>query len=397
MKILLLTSAFPRFRGNSSGNFVWEMAEEIAKGGINDVSVLAPDSPISVTKDEWGDVRIFRFSYFLKKYQKLNYDDSVIKKIRRNPALLLLMPFFLTAQFFALVTLQRKERFNVIHAHWLLPQGFAAVLAKKIFGFKYKVVISVHGTDVNSLNSHLLRKVKKWIICNADMIAPVSSDLRKKILDLAHHDKVEIIPMGTSIPDQSDLKREYLKPYILFLGRLTEFKGVTYLLDAFEKLSNSELGLDLLIVGDGLLREELQEKANRLGLEEKVHFIGNVNHYKVWSLYKHAEVFVIPSIVTSLGETEGFGLVIIEAMLSRCPVVGSDVGGISDIIKNGVNGLLVPEKDPNKLHQAILNITTDTTKRQRLINNAYKTARDSFSWDVISKRFEKSYTEILKT
>ena len=156
----------------------------------------------------------------------------------------------------------------------------------------------------------------------------------------------------------------------MFVGRLAEKKGVPYLIEAME-----EVDAVLAIVGDGPLKEELEQqgrKINELSGWNKVRFLGSKTHEELKEVYASADIFVCPSITAADGDQEGLGLVILEAMASELPVVATNSGGIPQIIKNNINGLLCEEKNAISLRKCIEQVLYDEELRSRLTEEAYK-------------------------
>ncbi len=128
-----------------------------------------------------------------------------------------------------------------------------------------------------------------------------------------------------------------------------------------------------------------------------IRFAGEVPHEQIPGLLDDHDIFVLPSITLPSGETEGLGTVLLEAMAAGLPVVGTNVGGIPDIIRDGENGLLVPERAPEAIARAVERITTDTSLRERLAQSALRDVRRRFSWEVIAREFEKLFIEVSST
>jgi glycosyltransferase involved in cell wall biosynthesis len=116
--------------------------------------------------------------------------------------------------------------------------------------------------------------------------------------------------------------------------------------------------------------------------------VGQKKKEDIPRILREHDIFVLPSVVAESGETEGLGTVLLEAMSAGLPVIGSDVGGIPDIIENGKNGLLVPERSPDKLAEALLTLVRDTALRERLVVGAQEDVRERFSWERVGKRFD---------
>jgi glycosyltransferase involved in cell wall biosynthesis len=184
------------------------------------------------------------------------------------------------------------------------------------------------------------------------------------------------------------------KHIILNVGRLIDWKGTIHLIDAIPMVLQHAPDTRLLIIGSGPEKEHLVQRTHELSLEEKVKFLGKVNDDDLVAYYHAADIFVLPSVNKS-GKTEGLGVVLLEAMASGCPVIGSNVGGIPDIITDGENGFLVPEQDPSALADRIIQIISDADLREKFQKDGYARIQESFTWDKIAERFSMVYSQVL--
>jgi len=201
------------------------------------------------------------------------------------------------------------------------------------------------------------------------------------------------------ISDDKELKKFRKKftdddsKIILFVGRLVERKGVEYLIKSLPEIKT--LKFHLMIAGDGWLYDDLKKLTNSLCLQDKVTFFGAPSHEELGKLHDISDVFVCPSIIDSKGETEGLGVVIPEAMESGLPVIATSVGGIVDILKNEVNGLLVEQKNPKAIAKAIERIFSDEDLKKKMIENSKKTVNE-FSPETIAEKNFKIFDKIVK-
>lgn len=185
------------------------------------------------------------------------------------------------------------------------------------------------------------------------------------------------------------------KKQILFVGRLIPWKGVKYLISAMEKVIKNIPDSCLVIIGDGPERSSLEELCKKLHLSDYCQFLGFVDQTDLFSYYQNSAVFVLSSIMYN-SQTEGLGVVLLEAMASGLPVIGSYVGGIPDIIQDGVNGLLVPPEDPDALSDAIIRVLTNPDIIIRYREEGKKTVTEQFSWTVVGERFIEVYYDFIQ-
>ena len=163
------------------------------------------------------------------------------------------------------------------------------------------------------------------------------------------------------------------------MGRLAEKKGVTYLISAMSKIDAL-----LVIVGDGPLRQDLEKQAREMGVNAV--FLGAKTHDELRTIYASADLFAAPSVTAADGDQEGLGLVMLEAMASGLPVVAYDSGGISQVIKNGVNGLLCQEKNVEQLADVIASVLRDEELYERMYQNGTETVR-RYDYSTIAEKY----------
>jgi glycosyltransferase involved in cell wall biosynthesis len=179
---------------------------------------------------------------------------------------------------------------------------------------------------------------------------------------------------------------------LLFSGRLIQRKGIHYLLRALPRVLEQR-PVKLLITGDGDRRAEWEALARELGLSEQVEFLGFVSTERLAELYRSCDAYVHPAIFDDNNDTEGLGVVLVEALANRCPVVASAVGGIVDVIHHEETGLLVPEKDPGALAAAILRLLDDPALAARLGEAGSRFVEQHFDWERITRATESLYYE----
>ena len=179
---------------------------------------------------------------------------------------------------------------------------------------------------------------------------------------------------------------------LLFVGRLAEKKGVAYLIAAMESILVDFPKCKLIIVGDGPEKAVLLQQSQQLGISGSIIFAGSVPNSSLPSFYKAADVFVLPSIVDSTGDTEGLGVVLLEAIAAGTPVVASNVGGIPDIIINGRTGLLVPQKKPYEIARAVSSLLRGHGLGRTLSSEARKYVAKAYSWETVSSQFRRLFS-----
>lgn len=392
-RLLVVTSTFPRWLDDTDPPFVSELSRRLTN--TFDVTVHTPHYPGSLRNEQMGGMHIHRFRYFLAPFERLAGGQGIVPKIRRNKLYSLLLPFFLFAQFFSLILLVGKIRPDVIHAHWLIPQGYWAVVVKKLF--RVPVVITAHGADVFSLRTPAVTRGKQWIVKNADRIVTVSSALADVLrADTQLSRQSDIISMGVDGTLFSpDKKNEWIRaqygihgPFLLFVGRLTEKKGVQYLIDAMSLVTKDFPEAKLLIVGQGELEQKLREQVSIRGLEKVVLFAGGIANAQLPAYYATADIFIGPSVQVKDGDTEGFGLTFVEAAMSGCLVIGTRAGGIKDIIQDGKTGLLIDPGNAHSLADTIATAIENFDNFSSIREQGRQDALQRFDWEIIANMYK---------
>ena len=251
-----------------------------------------------------------------------------------------MIPFFFAGELISTIRILRRCRYDLIHAHWLIPQCLIAVIAIFLTNRRIPILCTSHGGDLYGLKGRLLTRLKKWIIANSKALTVVSRSMRKEVKRLvADHEKVHVIPMGT------DLKNRFVPPEtrqnsrsLLFVGRLVEKKGLRYLIDALPLILKKHPQASLRIAGDGPEKGTLQSQSKSLGISDHIRFLGAVKNESLPDLYKTADVVVFPSVIAGGGDQKGFGLVLVEALGCECATVVTDIPAMQDIIVDGKTG-----------------------------------------------------------
>ncbi|MGE5625200.1 MAG: glycosyltransferase [Bacillota bacterium] len=384
-RILVLASTYPRRPDDTLPPFVHELARRLT--GEFEVHVLAPHAAGCATHEVMDGVNVHRFRYLPSRFETLAYSSGMLQGLRRRPWRLLALPFFLMGEWFAALRILRRQRFEVIHAHWLLPHGLIALMARALCGYTPAVVATAHGADVYGLKSALARTLKRRVIELAEHVTVVSEamllDLRAEAGDAAY----SVLPMGV------DTRERFTPPTsagerhgLLFVGRLADKKGVSVLLDAFVLLRDLP-ELKLSLIGAGPEEQALRRQVAVLGLKDRVEFVGPVPNRKLPDWYRRSAVLVFPSVVTAYGDQEGLGLVPVEALACGCPVVASDLPAIRDVIRDGETGRLAASGDPVALAGIVRELLSDPGQAQRLAAAGRTYVRARFDWDGVAARY----------
>ena len=334
MRVVVLTTSFPRGPDDVAGVFVQDAVEHLRDAGI-DVAVVSPAS----------------FRHF-----GLAYGSGIVGNLKRRPWKVALVPLFLAS--YARAARRAAHGADLVHAHWL-PSALPALQTRKPF------VLQLWGTDVE-----LARRVRwaaRRLVRRARIVLCPSTALAEEARAFGAR-VVRVIPSGVAVPESVGEPEE--PPHVLFVGRLSEEKGVEELLEATRELPR-------VIVGDGPMRDVVPDA------------VGFVAPGALGPYYERAAVVVCPS------RREGYGVVAREAMAHGRPVVATAVGGFLDAVDDGISGLLVPPRDPAALRTALERLLADPELRRRLGAAGRETAATRFSWDAATSATIRSYRDAL--
>lgn len=388
MNILMITSVYALSEEDRNGAFLVECNRYLRERGHR-ITVLAP-SYRARPCHRVGGIEVRRFRYFLKPWETLTHFEGAPNKIR-NPAYLAVAFFYILAGLVAAVRLARRERFDIIHVHWPFPHGIWGYAASRLSGAP--MVLTFHGAEL--LLARKFRFVDAFLrhaLSHSSAIISNSSFTAGQIKRLTDKE-VTVIPFGTTVQSRVERKdRGKATKDILFVGRLIERKGVRYLLEAMPLILRA-LPCHLHIVSDGDRAQELRAQASSLGLDHATTFHGVVANEELERLYALADVFVLPAIIDDRGDTEGLGVVVVEALSFATPVVATAVGGLVDVVIDGQTGLAVPERSPAAIADAVVRVLTDQQLADRLAAQGLEHARGYFSWHRIVGELERLYRE----
>jgi glycosyltransferase involved in cell wall biosynthesis len=392
---------YPRFHEDAEVPWLRASVRELKARGCC-VTVVAP-SHRGIKSHSIDGAPVYRFRYAPKNLEMLTHDEGAPSKMARNPFLqLLAIPYIISGSLKTLL-LCWKLKPDILHVHWPFPHAFLAYFAR-IF-YKAPVVLTFYGAEL------LLAKKKKWIrpilkafIKRADAAVAISGFTASEVRKIFDRGDIAVIPYGTTLHSKSgnagvDGNRPASeqagdgKFRILFVGRHIERKGIEYLIEAAATLDPGKF--QVRIVGQGDLTEKLKELAAKIAPDQVI-FTGKLSAEELENEYKSAGCFAMPSIVDSRGDTEGLGVVLIEAAEFGVPVIASDLGGITDIVINGETGLLVKEKSPPELADAIMKLYNDEPLRKKLADGCKKRVNEFFSWDRIAAEQIALYKALIK-
>ncbi|MHB8467202.1 MAG: glycosyltransferase [Acidimicrobiales bacterium] len=329
MRVLHVTSTFPRADGDTTGPFLADLVAAQRDAGI-DVSVLAPHAPGVSSSVEGVPVR--RFRYGPVRLERLAYGPGLLA-VGRTASGSAMIPAYLAAMAAATRAEVRRLRPDVVHAHWWLPGGLAAALQPTPF------VLTLHGSDVAI--APRLRRLARWVLSRAAAVVAVSDALAEEAAQTIGGPAVGVAPMPVVIAPASMPGPP--RSGLLAVGRLTPEKGFDVLIDAMARI-RPDTTLD--VIGDGPLMAGLRARAT-----DRVRFLGALPRAEYHARLRAASALVVPS------RREGLGLVAVEAILAGTPVVASAVGGLPSVVCAD-GGILVPPDDAVALAHALDHVSS---------------------------------------
>lgn len=351
---MVLASTYPRWNGDPEPGFVHELAKRLLDAF--EVTVLTPHAPGAARTENLDGVRVRRYRYAPTALETLVHDGGIVTNLRRQPWKWLLVPGFLWSMLWSAWRTLRRERPDVIHAHWLLPQGLIVaglgVLSSRMPPF----VVTSHGADLFALRAGPLQALKRFVARRAAALTVVSNAMRDELARMGVDPaKVRVEPMGVDLQGRFSIDPAVTRSRdeILFVGRLVEKKGLRYLIDAMPAILHIHPQAQLTIAGFGPEAEARREQTRQLGLADRVTYLGAVAQGDLPALYRRAAVFVAPFVRTPDGDQEGLGLVLVEAAGCGCPIIAGNVSAVRDVLRDDSVGTRVAPGDVAGLADAV--------------------------------------------
>jgi len=372
MKIMVVAPYFPPHIGGAE-NYAYNIAKGLKEEYGWEIVAITSNHEKRERKEEIIDgIKIYRLPFWFK-----------ISNTPVNPMWL-----------FSIRRILREEQPDIINAHSPVPfiSDITSLIADKT-----PLIITYHSGSMIKPSSiwnpliflyellflpMIFRKSQK-IIC-------YSPDFMRRNLNV-YKDKVNYIPPGVDTKEFKLSKKRSTND-VLFVGRIeknSDWKGISYLLEAISIVKQIKPEISLRLVGPGDRVDYFKMYAQKLGINKNVKFVGSKINSGLSLEYQQSKVIVLPSIMQS----ESFGIILIEAMACRKPVIGSNVGGIPYVIDNNENGLLVPPKDPEALAKAIIKILKNPKLAKKMGENGYKKVKENFTWDKQIKKTKKIIEE----
>jgi glycosyltransferase involved in cell wall biosynthesis len=399
LRIICPTYWYPQHATDTQATYVHDINRHLARRGHR-VTVVTPGNSSMPARESFDGVDVVRFPMELPV--DLTYGRVAQTRVNfmGKVARVAVMAHYLEAQFRATMAVAREHGADVIHAHWAIPTGPAAVSAAQRLGLPS--VITMHGGDVyvNPEQGYdfptrwYVRPALRWTLRKAGALTAITEDCRQHALRAgAPSRSMHLVFNGTDLrrfsPAPAGEADPRFGPNMIFACRqLFPRKGIRFLIEAAAQLKPRFPDLKVVVAGDGFERPDLIALAERLGITRDVTFLGWVPNSELPQYYRAAALSVIPSL------EEGFGIPAAEAMGCETAVVASDAGGLPEVVEHGVTGLIVPRGDSNALAAAIGDLLADPARRARMGQAGRERALRLFDWDRSAEQFEQIYAGI---
>jgi len=407
MKIAFLVSQFP----SVSETFVLNQIVGLIELG-HDVHIFADRSVKNVTiHDDYGKYCLLNRTHYygIPQNRILRMLKAILLIIRYAPRHYDVIfrslnvyrygkPSLSLSLLFMSVALLERWPFDIIHSQFG-TLGLFAVPLKQILSSNCRVVTSIRGSDVTV---HIKKDPRSYhgLFKEGDLFLPVCEFLRERLIQEGCEEKKIVVHhsgIDCSKFDYIQREREYGDPIkVLTIARLIEKKGVAFAIDAVSRLLSKGEKIEYRVVGDGILREDLQQLIKRMGIERQVRLIGWKTHEEVKRLLEESHVLVAPSLTSESGDQEGIPNAIKEAMASGLPVISTFHSGIPELVTDGVSGLLTPERDAASIADALTYLIRHPQICREMGQAGRCQVELKFDTNSLNKRLEELYLMVIR-
>ncbi|HEY4594988.1 MAG TPA: glycosyltransferase [Thermoanaerobaculia bacterium] len=399
LDLLFLTQTYPRFEGDVAGPFIRDLARGLVRGGDR-VTVLTPHAEGVPASWDDGGVEVISFRYAPERHEVLGYGRSLEADETVKAGAALAAPLYALAARQAVRRQLAGRRYDLVHAHWIVPNGVVAAAVDPQVPF----AIGLHGSDVFLAEKPGVRVLARWALGRARLLTGCSPELVERVRALGFPEErsrvIRVIPYGVDVeafspaPERRSLWRRRLgipdaAPLLLGVGRMATKKGFQVLMEILPALLGESPELRVVLAGGGDLLERFRAAARPWG--DRVHLPGPVLRDTLPDLYRAADLFVLPAVHDGKGNVDGLPNVILEAMASGLPVVASGISGIPLAVEDGRTGRQVPERDPEALLGALRELLADPVRRREMGERGRRKAEAELTWDAVAARYREGY------
>ncbi|MGV8142516.1 MAG: glycosyltransferase [Candidatus Pacearchaeota archaeon] len=405
MKVAFIVGDFP----DEIGSFVSDQIDEIVKSGI-DVSVFAVreskkpfakkflDNCSYRDKIHFVNVPTNMFLRYLKASWLIltnlfTHPGAIFRALsfkNYKTVALTLMPLY-----FKLYFLNRKNNFDIIHAHFGQRGIYGAAIKEE--GIKGKLITSFYGGDLSYFVKKTNQRVYDILIKEGSLFLPLSSNFKEIWVNLGGpKNKTQVHRVGVDLSNFAYFQRPSKKQIdLLMIARFVEKKGHIYGVEAFSEIVKTHPQVKLTLAGDGPLLESIKQLVKKLNIEDKVDFIGKVSTSQLPELYRSADIYLLPSVTASDGDKEGTPVSLMEAGATGLPIVSTTHSGIPEVVVNGKTGFLVNEKDSKALAENLSFLISNPLKRIEMGKAGQKFVQENYEKKRQAEKLLSLYRSII--
>ena len=405
MRVLHLATTYPLHAGDSNATFVASIADGLAARG-HECDVLVPWHP-DLQVERPGGVRVigFRYSPF-RGWHPWGYAQALTADRKLRPDAYLAAPLAALSARRWIQRLHQDRPYDLLHAHWFLPNGAIGASAWRRTGLP--LVVSCHGSGVFLAEKHSwAARIGRYVKQHATTVTACSADLAERFDALGAGPPATRIPYGVDtqrfaplaaaaraarrveLAARHGLRTDAL--WVFAIGRLVFKKGFDVLVQAAAAALGAGADLEVILAGAGPLETDLRELAAASGVGERVHLLGAVPNADVPAYYAASDVAAVPSVHGPDGNVDGLPNTLLESLSSGVAVVASRVAGIPDVLRDQDNGLLFPEGDVEALAGHLSTLARDRHLAADLGLRARLDAVERLDWEHAVTRFERVY------
>lgn len=403
-RVVMVATSYPRFPGDSVGTFMEPIARGLAARG-HDIHMVLPWHPRWSRPERENGVTFHLFRYAPSPaFNVFGYAGALRADVSLRSAAVVAAPLALASGWRAARSVARRIDATLMHGHWVVPGGAIAAGAAS----RLPLVVSLHGSDVYLAERHAgVRQVAGWTLRRAGAVTACSDDLATRATALgADASRTVTIPYGVDTsrfrPDTAmrpSTRRQWGVPedaeVVFAAGRFVRKKGFEFLIDAVASLASARPRLWLVLAGGGDLESELRERLNAKGVTRAV-MPGVLTQDAVAAGLAAADVVAVPSVLDDAGNVDGLPNVVMEALASGTPLVATPAGGIASVVRDGVTGVLVPERDAAAMAAAIARLLDAPAMARSLGETARRWTETEGSWARVASQFESAYDAALR-
>ncbi len=396
MNIAILTTSYPAYKGHLQSPFIHELAEAIVSKN-HKVKVICPYyGKFSKKKEILEGVEIYRFQYFPLRFQKLTEGGGIPSSLKSSFIAKVNMPFFIFSSI--LKSIKELRNCDIIHCQWALSV-IPGIFVK--FFFRKPLILTTRGAEIDlALKNPFFKLIIIYVLRYCDFITPNNESHVGIIEKLGiSKDKIMPVPNGVNLNrfkprDKNRFREKFGLPkdkiIVLFVGWLIERKGVNYLLEAAAKINKERSNVLFLIIGNGILEDNLKELARKLRLNN-VNFLGAKDSAEIPFWMNTADIFVLPSL------SEGRPNVVAEAASSGLPVIATRVNGTPELIEDCKTGFLISIRDSDSIYEKIKILSEDQQLREKFGKDAREfVLKNVYTWEKCASNYIDIYKRFIK-